>query len=797
MIFPSYRILFRIVSCLFLSGIPSRGFPEILLEPFAYAADTTIVEANGGTGFGGPWVQHAHWPTDQGAFLRVTEPSLLWPEQNIIGGHLRFHGGNGSYRQHVVRRPLAAALAPGDYVLSFVYQNSNPSASGSSSDLAFRGTNDTSLRVTLYQSTQLLINGNETGLQITPNTPQLIQLRLILNGPGQSDSLSLWLNPEPGTMDAPGYTSNSLDFGSPNTLEISAWGNQTIGWDSVRLLTTEAFLNPPPQAPVVQERDPWQWPFARNSIWNTPRGADAQLVPANLPLTFDGGTPYLGLDLERHVKVTDDAPLRPIYPPRGEDWPYVWPGNDAFAKPNTAQWADLPLPDDFLKADNNPPHTPNGCTTFLMPDGRTLRQMQPTVRLWDDAYPDRRIVGWPAAPVDLYGPGITGSHFGSGLSTLGGSLRVGELSSPEPIRHALKLNIWVRHLHYGESKGFRWPADRADSYASPETYTGTNPALQMGALLVLPANVTPEALNITSAPALKIFAALRDYGCYISDDTAWNAYDFCAEEGVVAEVAAMGHTLGGYHGQLNEELKRIINALHVVNDNSPQTPGGAGPRMAPLAPRLVDPIFTQPLQVSAEREEDAVLLSWSGPASWLPHSYELQRKLGDNDWEILGHIDSESFTDTPGSPDQALRYRIRGIDSGSSNAGTWAEIHLAARRSDYEIWLQERALTDGQMLTLGGHVIDTWSAFVMGADPEDTTGSSLLRAGGLSSEVPDRIPFEGIANRVYRLQHTGDLTTSDWQTLGEPLTGEGPLFFMIPPVAAPGFFRLTVEPAAP
>ena len=791
--FQAHRTLHFIPLMLLTCSMPFYAFPDVMTENFAYPADTSVVGGNGGFGFGGPWVQHALYPDDLGPFLRVTDPSLPWPEQNVIGGHLRFHGGNGSYRHHVVRRPLTSALAPGDYMLSFIYQNSNPSASDSSSYLAFRGTNDTLLRVMLYQSTQLLINGNETGLHITPNTPQLLQLRLVLNGPGQADSLSLWLNPEPGTVDDPGYSNNSIDFGSLNTLEVSAWGNQTIGWDSVRLLTTENFLNPPPKAPVVQERDPWQWPFARNSIWNTPRGADAQLVPANLPLTFDGGTPYLGLDLERHVKVTDDAPLRPIYPPRGEDWPYVWPGNDAFAKPNTAQWADLPLPDDFLKADNNPPHTPNGCTTFLMPDGRTLRQMQPTVRLWDDAYPDRRIVGWPAAPVDLYGPGITGSHFGSGLSTLGGSLRVGELSSPEPIRHALKLNIWVRHLYYGESKGFRWPADRADSYASAETYTGTNPALQMGSLLVLPANVTPESLNITSAPALKIFAALRDYGCYISDDTAWNAYDFCAEEGVVAEVAAMGYTLGGYSGQLNEELKRIIAALHVVNDNTPQTPGGAGPRMAPLAPRLVDPTFTQPLQFSAERQNDQVVLAWSGPASWLPNAYELQRKTGENDWEALPEVAEYTRTDAPENPNQTLSYRVRGIDHTTSNAGTWAEFTLPAQNAAYEAWLLQYDLTDGEMLSIGGHVIDSWSAFVMAAIPGDTTGESLLRTSWASSGPAESLTFTGNPDRIYRLQISESLLLPNWQNSGDPLTGEGPLTFPIPQASTPRFFRITVD----
>ncbi len=48
--------------------------------------------------------------------------------------------------------------------------------------------------------------------------------------------------------------------------------------------------------------------------------------------------------------------------------------------------------------------------------------------------------GYPAKPsVDLYGDGAYGAHWGSGLSALGGSIHLGELLSPEPMRHALKV----------------------------------------------------------------------------------------------------------------------------------------------------------------------------------------------------------------------------------------------------------------------------------------------------------------------------------------------------------------------
>jgi len=60
----------------------------------------------------------------------------------------------------------------------------------------------------------------------------------------------------------------------------------------------------------------------------------------------------------------------------------------------------------------------------------------------------------------LNSDGIKGAHGGSGMSGLGGTIRLGELppGSP-PFRHALKVTLWAESLFYDEeTQGYRWPA---------------------------------------------------------------------------------------------------------------------------------------------------------------------------------------------------------------------------------------------------------------------------------------------------------------------------------------------------
>jgi len=64
---------------------------------------------------------------------------------------------------------------------------------------------------------------------------------------------------------------------------------------------------------------------------------------------------------------------------------------------------------------------------------------------------------------------------GSGLSSIGGSIRLTELTKNQPIRHALLIS-GEKYLYYSHAvPGYRWPAYVADN--SNANHHGTNPKL--------------------------------------------------------------------------------------------------------------------------------------------------------------------------------------------------------------------------------------------------------------------------------------------------------------------------------
>lgn len=325
-----------------------------------------------------------------------------------------------------------------------------------------------------------------------------------------------------------------------------------------------------PDLDTADGRDPWLWPFATDSIWNTPIGSDARYVDAGL-----GAAGYTGIDREHFFVVSADDPVRPVY--RYASWSDRCGGTEPLG--------EIRLPDELVVPDAAPPTTPNNPTTLLQPDGRTVLQLNGFARCE---------AGGPAYgvlydPVDLYGDGIPGAHGGSGMSAIGGSIRSGELTADTPIRHALKVNLWAERLLYfdGSRPGYRWPALQADSYASPTTYGGDNPALVLGSLLAIPPGIDAADLGLTTDVGRKLFAAMRDYGVYVVDDSAWDAHDLSIEAGVEDEVrAAYGLELSAEAGALHDDLNRLYGALSVVDNNAPDAIGGGGTPAAPLAPPI-------------------------------------------------------------------------------------------------------------------------------------------------------------------------------------------------------------------
>ncbi|NMG11836.1 hypothetical protein [Brasilonema sp. UFV-L1] len=328
-----------------------------------------------------------------------------------------------------------------------------------------------------------------------------------------------------------------------------------------------------------QPRDKYTQPFACDSIWNMPIGSNAQYVDAYI------GSTGVGVDTDWFIITQDSDPAVPTYMP-GSWGPGRCTGTQVQQQ---AQWhpeagEQLKVPENLIIEDAKANSTPNNSSAFLKPDGRTLVSFNVTTRCWQNG----PVHGVWFGQQDIYGDGIDGGHGGSGMSSIGGSIRKGELLNDEPIRHALKIVLWGKWLHYNASSstpGHRWPARLADSYAANQ-YQGSNPALVMGSLLAIPPNVTAESLGLTSKAGKKIFQAMQDYGAYVVDDAGWDYNYLCVERSAEQEYeAVIGHEIHG-DAALQADFAKIIAAVKVVNNNASNSIGGGGTPRQPLAPPI-------------------------------------------------------------------------------------------------------------------------------------------------------------------------------------------------------------------
>ncbi len=334
----------------------------------------------------------------------------------------------------------------------------------------------------------------------------------------------------------------------------------------------------PAAAPVT--RDPLQWPFARTSIWNTPIGRKARYVPAMIRSTG------FGVDVDWFVVTKATDPAVPVYLPatsgdsscRGTRAQHQAPGQQPEARRTQHLPRSYVLPDAI--STGNDAGSPHATSAFLQPDRTTLVSYDATAR----CEPGGPLYGRWSGETSLYGDGITGGHGGSAMSSIGGSIRTGELTGTAPIRHALKLDVWSRYLFYdGATGGKRWPALLADRGAAQQ-YAGTVKALRMGALLALPPSATVESLGVRSAAGKKVLAALRDYGGYVVGDSGLDAVDLCVEHRASVDFRrSTGRALEA-DGGLRADMARMVGALAVVDDNTARSIGGHGVRRARWAP---------------------------------------------------------------------------------------------------------------------------------------------------------------------------------------------------------------------
>jgi hypothetical protein len=336
-------------------------------------------------------------------------------------------------------------------------------------------------------------------------------------------------------------------------------------------------------------RDPLKQPFSSDSIWNMPIGSGAQYVAANLD-----GTP--GPDKWTPMPQIDDEPiiLKPTAPLVSLMTSSVaWSGGNRCGATG-GQLAMIPVPANYTIGNSGD----NNSAAILMPDGRTILQAQPFTRCTAGGIATS-LLTFPNE--DLYGQGLSGSHGGSYLSALGGSIRVGELRpGQQGMKHAIKVNVDSPNALYHcttKAQCFRWPATTADSGAVGDygaQSNNQNSAMKMGALLAIPASANINSLGLESEPGKQLAWTLQNYGAYIVDSTGGPAFALDAETGPDGSLRTQFQTDYGYpfEQRINDnttwsrDMSRLIEALQVINNNSADSVGGGGTPRQPLAPAI-------------------------------------------------------------------------------------------------------------------------------------------------------------------------------------------------------------------
>ena len=193
--------------------------------------------------------------------------------------------------------------------------------------------------------------------------------------------------------------------------------------------------------------------------------------------------------------------------------------------------AEIRFPRDWTSASDCDPSNASHCRSsanqdnnnamaLLMPDNVTLVQMQPAYRC--EGFPSPLLARWGnltdggpqrfANTTSIFGDGTGGAHGGSGLSSVGGSIRLGELlPGAPPIPHTLKIEL-ANWWYYGSTQlnpktannggrtQYVWPATGSNegfNNGTSGSYTGQNLGVVPGALLAIPANIS-SSVTVTT-----------------------------------------------------------------------------------------------------------------------------------------------------------------------------------------------------------------------------------------------------------------------------------------------------------
>ncbi len=217
-------------------------------------------------------------------------------------------------------------------------------------------------------------------------------------------------------------------------------------------------------------------------------------------------------------------------------------------------------------------------------DGSRIRELSPTAANADAKIIYAGVGDFPPAAqgLDANGDAMNGGHGGSGI-TLALALRSGDLTWQGGVGHPLAINLWGARFYNKDCKP-RWPANRVDSYAQGN-YGGNNAQLRPGSLLAIPPTATAQQAGVKTPKGVALFEALRLYGAYCTDDSAWDSADFACDVEVSKDFDSIPLA----------EKRAMLKLLQVISNNqSGGTTSGGGDPLTGAAPPPVTPPVTPP-----------------------------------------------------------------------------------------------------------------------------------------------------------------------------------------------------------
>jgi hypothetical protein len=215
----------------------------------------------------------------------------------------------------------------------------------------------------------------------------------------------------------------------------------------------------------------------------------------------------------------------------------------------------------------------------------------------------------------------------SSSSVISGIVRAGELTNG--IKHAIAVAVTGPQLNKNApgGKSFVWPASSSDD---PSNYASLGNVF-MGSLLAIPSSVNLDALPFQTVAGKNVARALQLHGAYVVDitDPGGTKMIMIVEYNARAELPFQGGRSSP--SPLVQDLRLAARYLNVISNNGPNSIGGGGTPLAPLAPPFAQMRSSGDLLASYPRHTpDASIPLAASVVVLLPLNHLLQTRRSRN-----------------------------------------------------------------------------------------------------------------------------------------------------------------------